>query len=74
MGMVNSKPQATPFNAISRADLRCLIANYTPQDGGFYEHGVGIKVKGDSDNLRLWSGHLLRRFFIIPPQLEDDMR
>ena len=71
MGMVNSKPQTTLANALCGADLVRHKANYTPQDGGFYEYGVGIKVKGDSDNLRLWSGHLLRRFFIIPPQLED---
>ena len=54
MGMVNSKPQTTLANAQPASNLRRFIANYTPQDGGFYEHGVGIKVKGDSDNLHLW--------------------
>ena len=42
MGMVNSKPQTTLANALCGADLRCLIANYTPQDGGFMSMGWEI--------------------------------
>jgi len=68
MGMVNSKPQTTTSNALCGADLARLVANYTPQDGGFMSKG-GNTVKGASDNLHLVMPK--QGFYYYPPMLHD---